>query len=55
VLRGIIDELTAGRVRPQSFAEAVAAHDGTPRLQGLADVYAAYQARLQAEGWAAQR
>jgi ATP-dependent helicase/DNAse subunit B len=52
VLKSIIDELKAARVRPRSFAETVAAHGGSPRLEELADIYTAYQARLQAEGWA---
>lgn len=52
VLKGVIDELKAGRVHPDSFAQAVATHGGKARLRELVDIYAAYQARLQAEGWA---
>jgi ATP-dependent helicase/DNAse subunit B len=51
-LKSIIDELKAARVSPESFAEAVAAHGGSARLRELADIYAAYQHRLRAEGWA---
>jgi ATP-dependent helicase/DNAse subunit B len=51
-LKGVIDQLKAARVHPESLAEAVAAHGNPARLRELADIYAAYQARLQAEGWA---
>jgi RecB family exonuclease/superfamily I DNA/RNA helicase len=52
VLKGVIDELKAGRVKPASFAAAVDAQGDPARLRELADIYTAYQARLQAEGWA---
>jgi len=51
-LKEIIDNLKAARVHPESFADAVTVHGDTARLRELADIYAAYQARLQAEGWA---
>lgn len=52
VLQGLIGELKAARIWPETFAEAVAAWGDEPRLRELALVYAAYQARLQAHGWA---
>ena len=51
VLKGIIDELKAARLHPEALAEAVAADSHPSRLRELADIYAAYQARLKAEGW----
>lgn len=52
VLREIIDQLKAARVDPASFAAAVRARADTVRLRELADIFVAYQARLQSEGWA---
>jgi ATP-dependent helicase/nuclease subunit B len=52
VLQSMIGELKAARIEPDAFAQAVAAIEGGPRLLELAQVYNAYQERLQAEGWA---
>lgn len=52
VLEGLIGELKAARVWPDTFVQAVAALGDEPRLRELALVYAATQARLQAQGWA---
>lgn len=51
-LQEIIDELKAAQVPPESYAQAVAARGSPPRLVEIGEVYAAYQARLQAEDWA---
>ncbi len=48
----LIRELKAGGVHPDAFAAAVAALGNEPRLAELARLYSAYQARLQAHGWA---
>jgi len=52
VLERLIGELKAARIHPDRFAEAVDGLGGEPRLRELAQIYAAYQARLQAQGWA---
>ena len=52
VLQRLIGELKAARVHPDDFARAVRALGDEPRLAELAQIYAAYQARLQAQGWA---
>ncbi len=52
VLQRLISELKAARVHPDGFAAAVRALGDEPRLAELAQIYAAYQARLQAQGWA---
>ena len=52
VLEGLIGELKAARIWPDTFTQAVAALGDEPRLRELALVYAAYQERLQAQGWA---
>lgn len=58
VLEGLIGEFKAARIYPDVFAVAEAglrdAHSAgaEPRLRDLARIYAAYQARLQAQGWA---
>ena len=52
VLRDLIRELKAGGVFPEQFTEALEAMGGEPRLTELAQLYAAYQERLQQEGWA---
>lgn len=52
VLQRLIGELKAARVFPEDFARA--AHDmgNQARLTELAQIYAAYQAQLQEQGWA---
>ena len=52
LLRGLIAELKSARIGPEAFAHAVEGLGAEPRLQELAQVYSAYQARIQAEGWA---
>jgi len=52
VLRDLIGELKAGGVFPAALSEAVEALGDEPRLVELAQLYAAYQDRLQREGWA---
>ncbi len=52
VLEGLIGELKAARIWPHTFTQAVAALGDEPRLHELALIYAAYQERLQAQGWA---
>jgi ATP-dependent helicase/nuclease subunit B len=52
ILERLIGELKAARVHPEAFARAVDRMESEPRLRELADVYAAYQTRLQAQGWA---
>ncbi len=52
VLEDLIGELKAARIWPNTFTQAVAALGNEPRLRELALVYAAYQERLQAQGWA---
>ena len=52
VLQGLIGELKAARVWPDAFEEAVAALGDEPRLHELAQIYAAYQHRLQTQRWA---
>lgn len=52
VLRGVIDELKAARVTPEVLRTNVDGHGSTVRLRELADIYAAYEARLRAEAWA---
>ena len=52
VLQRLIGELKAAAVHPDAFAAAVRALGNEPRLGELAQVYGAYQARLQAQGWA---
>jgi ATP-dependent helicase/nuclease subunit B len=51
-LIALVDELKAGRVLPEALREACEALGGEPRLVELALIYAAYQERLQREGWA---
>ena len=51
-LQELIAELKAARVAPQTFVHAVEAMGSGLRLGELAQVYARYQERLQAEGWA---
>ncbi|MGC9396795.1 MAG: UvrD-helicase domain-containing protein [Anaerolineae bacterium] len=52
VVQGFVRELKAGGVPPDAFARAVEALGGEPRLLELAQLYTAYQERLQHEGWA---
>jgi ATP-dependent helicase/DNAse subunit B len=52
VLQSLIGELKAARIHPDEFARTVHALGDEPRLAELAQIYAAYQARLQAQGWA---
>ncbi len=51
-LRDLIGELKAGGVFPDALEDAVALMETGPRLAELARLYAAYQQRLQIEGWA---
>jgi superfamily I DNA/RNA helicase len=48
VLQELIAELKAARIRPEDFRRAVDRLGSPPRLTDLADLYAAYQERLQA-------
>ncbi|NIV36092.1 MAG: hypothetical protein GWN58_43570, partial [Anaerolineae bacterium] len=52
ILERLIGELKAARIHPDDFAQAVDGLGGEPRLRELAQIYAAYQHRLQARGWA---
>jgi len=52
VLEQSIGELKTAQVFPQAFAKAVAALGDEPRLRELAQIYSAYQMRLQAQNWA---
>ncbi|MGD8820674.1 MAG: exodeoxyribonuclease V subunit gamma [Anaerolineae bacterium] len=52
VLERLMGELKAARVHPDDFSQAVEDLGGEPRLGELAQVYATYQERLQAQGWA---
>ncbi len=52
VVRGLVRELKAGGVHPDAFTHAIRAMGGEPRLLELADLYTAYQERLQPAGWA---
>ncbi|HOU15694.1 MAG TPA: PD-(D/E)XK nuclease family protein [Anaerolineae bacterium] len=52
VVQGFVRELKAGGVPPDAFTHAVEALGGEPRLLELAQLYTAYQERLQHEGWA---
>ena len=52
VLQRLIGELKAARVHPDDYGQAVRTLGDEPRLAELAQVYAAYQMRLQAQGWA---
>jgi RecB family exonuclease len=52
VLQRLIGELKAARIGPGDFTRAVQAMGNEPRLAELAQIYTAYQARLQAERWA---
>jgi ATP-dependent helicase/DNAse subunit B len=52
ILERLIGELKAARIHPDEFARAVAGLGREPRLAELAQIYAAYQERLQARGWA---
>ena len=52
VLQRLIGELKAARVHPDVFLQAAEGIGGEARLVELARIYAAYQARLQLQGWA---
>jgi ATP-dependent helicase/DNAse subunit B len=52
VVQGFVRELKAGGVPPDAFTDTVAAMGSEPRLLELAQLYTAYQERLQHEGWA---
>ncbi len=52
VVRDLVRELKAGGVLPEDLAEAARGMGGEPRLVELAQIYTAYQERLQREGWA---
>jgi ATP-dependent helicase/nuclease subunit B len=52
VLQELVGELKAARAWPEDFAQAITALGDEPRLGELAQVYAAYQDQLQAQGWA---
>jgi ATP-dependent helicase/DNAse subunit B len=52
VLERLIGELKAARIDPDDFALAVDGMGGEPRLRELAQIYTAYQKRLQAQCWA---
>ena len=52
VLERLIGELKAARIHPDEFGRAVEGVGGELRLVELAEVYAAYQERLQDQGWA---
>lgn len=52
VLRSLLFELKSNRIEPAAFQQAVVESGGEPRLVELAVIYAAYQEKLQAYGWA---
>ena len=52
VLQRLIGELKAARVHPDDFAGRADCWATSRDLAELAQIYAAYQARLQAQGWA---
>jgi ATP-dependent helicase/nuclease subunit B len=52
VLEGLIGELKAARIHPDAFVQAVEGIGDEPRLRELAEIYRAYQERLQEQGWA---
>lgn len=52
IVHQLIVELKSALIYPESFVSAISTLGGTPRLQELADIYTAYQAQLQAQGWA---
>ena len=52
ILGDLIGELKAARIWPDAFAQAVVARGDEPRLSELALIYAAYQERVQDQGWA---
>jgi len=51
-VQAFVRELKSARVQPEAFLDAVAALGDAPRLRELGAVYAAYQERLQVQGWA---
>jgi len=52
VLQRLIREWKAARIWPHELLKAIAALGDEPRLRELALIYAAYQERLQQQGWA---
>jgi ATP-dependent helicase/DNAse subunit B len=52
VLQQLIRELKAAAIYPAEFSAAVRALGDEPRLAELAQIYAAYQSRMGAQGWA---
>ena len=52
VLQELVGELKAARIWPEQLAQAITELGDAPRLRELAQIYAAYQAQLQAQGWA---
>ncbi len=52
VVRGLIAELKGAQIYPEAFEQAVTDLGSEPRLRELAQLYSAYQKRLQAYGWA---
>ena len=52
VLQGFVREMKAGAVHPDALTGALETLGGEPRLLELARLYAAYQTRVQREGWA---
>ncbi len=52
VLQRLIGELKAARIYPEEFTRVVLAMGNQARLAELAQIYDAYQARLQEQGWA---
>jgi ATP-dependent helicase/DNAse subunit B len=52
VLMQLIGELKAAGVHPEDFAHYAQVMGDQPRLTELGEVYSAYQARLQMQGWA---
>ena len=52
ILERLIGELKAAMIHPDDFARAVDGMGGEARLRELAQIYAAYQERLQARAWA---
>jgi ATP-dependent helicase/DNAse subunit B len=52
VLEGLIGELKAARIWPETFSQAVASLGDEARLRELARIYRVYQTRLQDQAWA---
>ena len=52
ILQDLIRKWKAARIWPHELLKAIAAMGNEPRLRELALIYAAYQERLQQQGWA---